>query len=140
MTRLLITGGRDFRDRNFVFRTLDAFHREIPIAVMISGACPSGVDRMCESWAASNGVQVEPYPARWEDTVTKPLRLKRDRQGRLYNALAGLLRNQRMLDKGMPTHALVFPGGPGTTHMHGRLLDAVKRGREIDVRCVQLEG
>lgn len=98
--RLLITGGRDYRDAATVNRALDRVLAERGIAVLIHGAA-RGADTLAAEWAASRGVPVEAYPARWETDGRK----------------AGPLRNQRMLDEGKPTACVAFPGGTGTADM-----------------------
>lgn len=96
MTRLLACGGRDYHDAATVNRTLDRVLAERGIAVLIHGAA-RGADTLAAEWAASRGVPVEVYPARWETDGRKR---------------AGPLRNQRMLDEGKPTACVAFPPGP----------------------------
>jgi hypothetical protein len=43
--------------------------------------------------------------------------IRRRRDGRLYNAAAGGIRNQRMLDEEKPNLVVAFPGGNGTADM-----------------------
>ena len=98
--RLLVCGGRDFADKEFVFATLDRTFAKRPITVLIHGAA-RGADSLAGAWAEERGIEVEAYPANW------------DRDGRA----AGPIRNQRMLDEGRPEAIIAFPGGRGTAHM-----------------------
>lgn len=94
--RLLVCGGRDFTDRDWLYSVLD----DIKPAVVIHGAAP-GADTLAGDWAKERGVPVEAYPADW------------DKHGRA----AGPIRNSRMLREGKPDLVLAFPGGRGTANM-----------------------
>ena len=94
--RVLVCGGRDYRNRERVYRVLDT----VQPAVVIHGDA-RGADTLASDWAKSRGVQCETYPAQW------------NRFGRR----AGYLRNQQMLDEGKPDLVIAFPGGSGTAMM-----------------------
>lgn len=113
MTRILVTGGRDFADVDFLDRVLDEFHAgpRGPIGVVIHGAA-RGADSLAGAWAERRGVMVEAYVADWEG------------QGRA----AGPLRNKLMLDEGKPDIVIAFPGGRGTANM---MKQATERGVEV---------
>lgn len=119
--RVLVTGGRNYSDAGRAFAILDHYHAQRPFTVLIEGEA-SGLDTIAKSWAQARGVPVEPYPADWTDLDTKPLVVRYRRDGTPYNAAAGSIRNQRMLDEGRPNVCLVFPGGNGTEDMWRRAL------------------
>lgn len=98
--RLVVTGGRDYCETQYIWQTLDWFHENWPITTLIHGAA-KGVDRRCAMWAQKNNIPEQPFPADWES------------EGKA----AGPLRNQRMIDRGFPDHLLAFPGGRGTQDM-----------------------
>lgn len=98
--RILVTGGRDYQDREKVFEALDRLHKEKGIACIIHGACPTGADRWADEWAKDRSVGVEAYEADW-------IRLGR---------WAGPERNQRMADA-KPDGVVAFSGGRGTADM-----------------------
>ncbi len=50
MVRILVTGGRDFDDENFLFTTLDQLHHEEYITLVIHGAA-RGADSLANDWA-----------------------------------------------------------------------------------------
>lgn len=104
MRRLLVYGGRDFRDRQLVYAVLDEEHARAPIAVVIHGAA-KGTDSLADAWASERGVERESYRAEWEKV------------GRI----AGPLRNAEMISAG-PSDAVEFPGGRGTRDMHKRVV------------------
>ena len=101
--RVLVCGGREYRDRSILFRVLDEAHEVDPIGVIVQGGA-DGADRLAVIWAVERGITVETYRADWS-------------QGRS----AGPARNQRMIDDGVPSYAFAFPGGRGTADMVRRL-------------------
>lgn len=98
--RVAVTGGRDFTDRAFIHRVLDAFHAKKPISVLIHGDA-RGADKLSASWAKAVGVEVLVFPADWER----------------YRNRAGPVRNRQMLREGLPDIVIAFPGGSGTKDM-----------------------
>jgi hypothetical protein len=100
--RVLVCGGRDFRDRNTVYAALNA---TMPAGadpiVVIHGACPTGADSIADEWVAYcgvNGVRAQRFPADWKT----------------YGRAAGPLRNDRMIAEGKPDLVIAFKGGRGT--------------------------
>lgn len=111
--RLLVCGGRDYRDHGTVWQALGNIHARTPIDVLIEGGA-TGADRWCAKWAScQHGVETLTYPANW------------NKDGRA----AGPIRNQRMLDEGKPDLLVAFPGGRGTA-------DMVRRAKAAGVRVV----
>lgn len=98
--RVLVCGGRDFTDREYVYETLDAMHAKTPISCIIHGAA-RGADRLGRDWAVTRGVWETPFHADW-----KRLGLR-----------AGPIRNRQMLVEGKPDFVVAFPGGNGTANM-----------------------
>lgn len=113
--RVLVCGGRDYRDKTSLYRELDNLdcHRSID-AVIHGGA--SGADTLAGIWAKEWGCQVSIYPADWQK----------------HGRAAGPIRNQQMLDEGKPDLVVAFPGGNGTA-------DMVHRARVAGVRVIQVE-
>lgn len=105
--RVLVCGGRDYQDRNAVWRELDrvADVSEADLLgkplVIIHGACRTGADQLADEWAVTNYKQIDEFPAHW------------NRDGKA----AGPIRNQRMIDEGKPDIVIAFPGGRGTADM-----------------------
>lgn len=97
---LLVCGGRDFQDRNLVWRVLDS----LLFDELVHGGCRTGVDFFADLWAKNRGHRiVKVYPADW------------DRHGNR----AGPYRNAHMLEDSKPNLVLAFQGGPGTLNMVG---------------------
>lgn len=101
---LLVTGGRDYTNREAVFTALDKVRSVISVTVLKEGGA-RGADRIAREWAVSRGVTVRTYDADW----------KRDGKG------AGPIRNQTMLHDGPTDYAVAFPGGVGTADMVSRI-------------------
>lgn len=110
--KVLICGGRDYRNASEMARALDMIHAERKFTLVIEGDA-QGADRMSGRWAVDRGVQLVKVPANWT--------------GR--GDAAGTERNTLMLDL-FPDIELVvaFSGGTGTANM---MMQAHKRGIEI---------
>jgi len=122
--RVLVFGSRNYRDRRRLYGVLDAVHASDPISCIIEGEM-SGADRLAREWAESRGVDVDPYPADWDNVDRPGAVVKTNSRGKLYDAAAGPFRNERMLREGQPQKAIGFPSDPigkGTLDMAVRCL------------------
>ena len=97
--RLLITGGRNFDDRDLMWSTLDRLHAEYQFTLLIHGDA-RGTDRLAGAWAQERGIAALVCPA--------------DRKR--YGRAAGPKRNRQMLAE-KPDLVVAFPGDSGTRHM-----------------------
>lgn len=114
MTRVLVCGGRDYRNDTRLFAVLDRLHDANGIDVIIEGGA-NGADHLAWAWSQLRGVSSERFEADWEN------------QG----SFAGPARNKRMLDEGMPDLVIAFPGGRGTA-------DMVRKARKAGVEVVEI--
>jgi hypothetical protein len=112
----LVTGGRDFNDRDTLFREMDRLHAQRPITLVVHGDA-KGADRLADQWAKSRRVPVKPYPAAWDDLSAPGARVLTRGDGTRYNANAGTDRNDLMLERERPDVVVAFPGGGGTADM-----------------------
>lgn len=107
--RVLVCGGRnygytwidgkklvDYEQLRKMYDVLD----EINITVLITGRA-RGADRFSELYARRAGIEIEAYPADWNQ----------------FGKRAGPIRNAQMLREGRPGLVVAFPGGVGTAHM-----------------------
>lgn len=89
MKRILITGSRDWTNVGEIMSalnhivTVDLAHLPGPVTI-VSGACPTGADSICEEVAIDMGWNVERHPANWD----------------LYGRRAGYVRNAEMVSLG----------------------------------------
>lgn len=100
MTRVLVCGGRDFNDSDFIHNELLALHSKYNFTCVIHGAA-RGVDYQAMVWAQLMGIKQAPFAADWHT----------------HGKAAGPIRNKRMLDEGKPDLIVAFPGGSGTANM-----------------------
>ena len=98
--KLVVAGGRKFKDKARVFRILNKIHAEHPELEIVSGLA-KGPDSFGKEWAEANGVKCYEFPAKWNT----------------YGKRAGYMRNEEMAKFG--TAVLVFWDGvsKGTKHM-----------------------
>lgn len=110
--RVLICGGRLFRDAHLLNRTLDEL-RPKP-TVIIHGGC-TGADMLAGAWARSHDIPCASYPANWK-------------QGKS----AGPKRNAMMLREGKPDLVVGFPGGKDTANCLAQAENAGITVRKIE--------
>lgn len=97
--RIIVCGGRHFRDRLWLYAGLDRLHELAPITELIEGGA-DGADRFAGEWADAMKISHTVVPARWS----------------AYGKRAGYVRNAEMIEL-RPDYVLAAPGGPGTAMM-----------------------
>lgn len=121
MTRILLTGSREWPDKEAVWAALnDAAAAHGPITV-VHGHCPTGADLYAHQWvttmrAIRTGHTEEKHPADWNT----------------FGRRAGAMRNQEMVDATAAV-CLAFPYGksPGTR-------DCMHRAKLAGIRVIDL--
>jgi len=100
--RCCFTGGRDFTDKDWVWRNLYELngYAEVGAIAEIGIGCATGVDALVLEWAIAKNVAWTRYVADWDR----------------FGTAAGSIRNTAMLEDFQPDYLGVFPGGVGTTH------------------------
>lgn len=112
--RVLVCGGRDYRDGDRVSAVLHKLNNEAGIDLIIEGGA-RGADYLAHVWATMAGVDTERFEAEWEH----------------FGKMAGGIRNTRMLTEGKPDLVIAFPGGRGTA-------DMVRKARRAGVDVVEI--
>lgn len=112
---LLISGGRDFDDVDFMVEKLGRIHDAYTVTKVITGGA-KGVDEIGGLWADELDIELEEYKPDWDTHGKK----------------AGMLRNGDMLDSAKPDGVICFPGGRGTDDMFRRAAKEAKK-RCLDV-------
>lgn len=99
---VLVCGGRDFTDKEYLFLKLDEFVKTLKgkDVIVIHGNA-KGADSLAAEWALERMQAIVSYPADWDS----------------YGKAAGAIRNQKMLDEGQPDVVIAFAGGKGTADM-----------------------
>jgi predicted Rossmann-fold nucleotide-binding protein len=118
--RILICGGRDYDDYNFMKMVMDKVvfdhgDHQMSNYTIISGAA-RGADSLAIRLSHEYGMKLESYPADW----TK------------HGMSAGPIRNQQMLDDGKPDLVVAFPGGVGTA-------DMIRRSKKAGIKVIEVE-
>ena len=97
--KVLVCGGRDYADRDYLWRYLSALHQGRQITEIVHGSA-TGADTLAGEWAKCNSIKVTAVPADWKGK----------------GKAAGYLRNKEMLGL-KPDLVVAFPGGRGTENM-----------------------
>ena len=126
MPIFVVSGGRNYHKEKTVFNKLDKFHNRYNCELLVEGEA-EGLDSLAKKWAESRNIKIAKCPADWKDLTVKGAVIKNGKYGP-YNVLAGIQRNQRMIDEYKPEIAVIFPGGSGTEDMAKRCLEANKKG------------
>lgn len=99
--RVLVTGSRNWENRLVIRSALDLVHFAQGRCVLVSGACPTGADRMAEKHATYLRWTIERHPADWDR----------------YGKAAGPRRNAEMVRLGADVClAFIRDGSRGATH------------------------
>jgi hypothetical protein len=104
--RVLITGSRDWTDRQSIAQALiecrDGYPRtDTRKMLLVSGACPTGADRIAEEYAKAWGWEIELHPADWQQ----------------HGKAAGFRRNAEMVNAGADVClAFIKDGSRGASH------------------------
>jgi hypothetical protein len=89
--RVLVSGDRNWSDRDYIFYTLDGVSAVRPISSVIQGKAP-GADHFAKLWARHNHLACLDFEADWDT----------------YGKAAGPIRNKQMLDEGKPDMVIAF--------------------------------
>ena len=122
VNRLVVTGGRDFDDRRFIYSALNEALELFGFSYLIEGDA-RGLDKIAGFWARKtlgDAANIK-YPADWSNIEAPNAWVKTRPDGTKYNALAGEWRNWEMLQDGKPDYALIFHGGKGTADMFEKI-------------------
>jgi hypothetical protein len=119
--RVLITGSRDWTDRDVIEHDLRLLYAEHGALVIVHG-CADGADSIADAWAARHGnhneITVERHPADWATCAPtcRPEHRQVDMHGDTYCPAAGIRRNAAMVAAGADLcRAFIKDGSKGAT-------------------------
>ncbi len=99
--RVLVCGGRDLQDEDYVDKTLDRLLAARGPFERVMHGDARGVDKLAGKWARAHGVLEWDFLPEWHRV----------------DAHDGESRNQRMIAECAPDLVIAFPGGIGTENM-----------------------
>lgn len=119
--RVIVTGSRKWAHPHLIESDLENqltyAHSIGAVLVVVHGKNPKGADAIAAAWCSRNllrGAVEEPVPADWDRDCDAHCRhAPRTRNGEPYCPVAGVLRNQVMVDRGA-TLCLAYPSNDGT--------------------------
>ena len=97
MIRVLVCGGRNFKDSRKLAAVLDQLHVTDGISWLVNGGA-TGADILSSRWARARSIAYSEVLADWDDISHPDAVIKTRRDGTRYDATAGPRRNQKMLD------------------------------------------
>lgn len=109
MNKIIVTGGRDYNDKEKVYAVLDNLDPEI----VIHGNC-SGADTISKMWAIEKGKTQIPYPY--------PSK---------YGRAGGPIRNKQMCTEHPDAVLVAFPGGRGTAN-------CIKEAKLLKIKVIEV--
>ena len=138
--RILVTGSRDWTDREMIYSDLDRlWDLASGRLVLVHGWCPTGADHFADEWGTSrHGVTIERHAALWGAACWPECPPNHRRRNRLrgpgtYCPKAGHYRNQEMVDAGADqVRAYQLNGSRGTQ-------DCIDRARAAGLTVILKE-
>ena len=114
--RVIVTGGRNFTNSEFLFRTLDSLAPRPTLIIEggqrtyhpVTREIVGGADYWAKVWAERKDIEVFTIKANWK----------------LHGRAAGPIRNTRLIQMGQPDLCVAFLGGAGTADMVAKAIAA----------------
>lgn len=99
--RVIVAGGRDFKDYDLLASELDHFSNFITSCPIIVSGCAAGADKLAEKYADEERLSIRKFPAEWDK----------------YGKSAGYRLNVEMADYAEALVAFWDGKSKGTKHM-----------------------
>ena len=112
--KIVITGGREYKDQHTIYRYLDWVHKHSPITLLINGVA-RGADTIARQWAIDRKIPYQDVPVLKE-------------HWNKYGKKAGNLRNGWMLDLN-PDCVIASPGNTGTA-------DCIRQAKKREIKVI----
>lgn len=118
MTRIVVAGGRDFEDYQYLEESLDSLLSSIGDDIEIVSGHAKGADSLGERYANERGIPCKVMKADWKK----------------YGKAAGIIRNQQMLDYASEATPFVVAFWDGLSKgTKDTIRRAVSRGIRLEV-------
>ena len=101
MFRVIIAGGREFNNYQYLKDSMDYFLQNIDDDISVVCGMARGADTLGEQYAKENGYEVHYFPADWDK----------------YGKAAGYIRNEEMAENADALVAFWNGSSRGTKHM-----------------------
>lgn len=106
---LVMSGSRTFIEKPYYIETMRYMTKGIPKErIVIREGDAKGLDKFSEEYAKIMGYRVDKKPADWENLSVYPCVVKTRMNGSKYNALAGYIRNELMINQDDVNAVLLF--------------------------------
>lgn len=96
--KIIIAGGRDFNDYDLLRSKMDLILKNVKEEKIIISGGAKGADILGERYAIERGYPIHQYLAEWDNLKVSPCVIGTDKNGRLYNKVAGHNRNKLLVD------------------------------------------
>jgi hypothetical protein len=90
-----IIGSRSFV--NYVLLIFKLLPYKASIKKIISGGAP-GADGLADIYSKEFDIPIKIFEAEWDDINAEPCKIKHNKQGKPYNAIAGFNRNTKIIE------------------------------------------
>lgn len=94
---IAVIGSRNFTDYQKANSFLNEFNNSIPIGKIVSGGA-QGADKIGVRWAKENNLSFQELVPDWNNVNVVPCKVKYNKFGKPYNALAGFNCNKIIVD------------------------------------------
>jgi hypothetical protein len=111
MKKLIVTGGRLYKNKSLVYKTLDFINPDI----IINGGA-TGADSLCRDWASDRKKVIVTYEADWNK----------------YGPSAGPRRNYLMCKENINASLVAFSGNSGT-------MNCVTNAKKFKILVIKIE-
>lgn len=125
--KVIIAGSRTVNDYKLVCKAISLSGFADQITEVVSGGA-NGVDKCGEIYAKSHNLDCKVFPVRWEDLTVAGAVIRKRKDGREYNLLAGYNRNKEMANYADALIAISKDGSKGTANM---IEEATQRGLKV---------
>jgi hypothetical protein len=137
--RVIVAGSRKFNNYPFLEKECIRILKEIhaPKDVVIVSGTADGADTLGEQFAEKYNLDIEYFPAEWDNLDARPCFIKTGKNGKEYNSLAGFNRNEEMAKYAAEDNGVLIcfrvNHSPGSSDMIAR---AKKHGLKVfEIDC-----